>query len=100
MLALAGTHDVLRVELSDAEVASAGEGTSSSSRTVLLPFAAAIVPEVDRKGRLMKVAPPAGLLELVSSSPSKSNNKARTRRNMPITRRNKSKEIQVKVVEE
>lgn len=87
-----GTHDVLRIQLSPAKLAqlaaAAAAASSSSSneeeeeeeeaaaaggggggqRHVLLPFAKAMVPVVDLKGRVMEVTPPEGLLELAAPS--------------------------------
>lgn len=60
----AGTYDTLRVQLSGV---SDGEGeATTSSRTVLLPFAAEVVPVVDRQARSMEITPPAGLLDIVT----------------------------------
>ena len=54
----AGQHDVLRVRL-DGLAVRKGE----APRTMLLPFARAFVPVVDREVRRMEIVPPQGLLE-------------------------------------
>lgn len=60
----AGTYDVLRVQLP--REPGSGEEASTSSRSVLLPFAAEFVPVVDRHGRRMEITPPEGLLDNVT----------------------------------
>ena len=64
----AGTHDVLRVRLSDEADERAGDQASCPrhSRTALVPFVADIVPVVDRAERRLELRPPVGLLELAS----------------------------------
>lgn len=59
-----GTYDTLRVQLSD-KSDSSGEATTSY-RTVLLPFAAEVVPVVDRQARSMEITPPAGWLDIAT----------------------------------
>lgn len=59
-----GTYDTLRVQLSD-ESDAGGEATTSN-RTVLLPFAAEVVPVVDRQARSMEITPPAGWLDIAT----------------------------------
>jgi hypothetical protein len=83
-----GTHDVLRIQLAPAQLqslADAGSGGEeqqdggeagteaapmdpSEPHHVLLPFAKALVPEVDLAAGLMSVAPPEGLLQLATPS--------------------------------
>ena len=63
---IAGTHDVLRVALKGDKAASSAE--EEVQRTVLLPFAHAVVPVVDRAKRRMEITPPEGLLELVTTA--------------------------------
>jgi len=60
-----GTHDTLRVELAiiPADV------VAGTVRTVLVPFAKALVPNVDVAGGFMEIDPPEGLLDLVSTAP-------------------------------
>eukprot|EP00884_Botryococcus_braunii_P022951 jgi/Botrbrau1/933/Bobra.0167s0044.1 len=48
-----GTHDVLRIRLASAN----GQGPT---QTALLPFVKQFVPDVDRRSRLMRIAPPEG----------------------------------------
>jgi len=57
---LAGAHDVLRVRLEGPRCPDDGV---DAPRTMLLPFARAFAPVVDRHARRMEVAPPPGLLE-------------------------------------
>ena len=67
----AGTYDVLRVRLEETDRTAAGgsEPTSTSGSTVLVPFAADIVPIVNRSERILEINPPAGLLELAKKQP-------------------------------
>ncbi len=58
-----GEYDVLRIQLA----LRASDVTRSKLRTVLMPFAAPLCPEVDLRGRRLVVAPPEGLLDLVSN---------------------------------
>ena len=60
-----GTYDTLRVQLSD-KSDGGGEATTSK-RTVLLPFAAELVPVVDRQARSMEITPPAGWLDIATT---------------------------------
>ena len=65
----AGTHDVLRVQLFDEPAVPAGSQAPRPplhSRTALVPFAAEIVPVVDRAQRRMEIRPPQGLLDLAA----------------------------------
>ncbi|BDA44835.1 Ribosome maturation factor RimM [Coccomyxa sp. Obi] len=66
-----GTYDTLRVQLSGSD--SEGEA-STSSRTVLLPFAAEVVPVVDRQARSMEITPPAGWLDIATIQEKKKKN--------------------------
>lgn len=59
-----GTYDTLRVQLS--EGSDSGGDATVSSRTVLLPFAAEVVPVVNRQARIMEITPPAGWLEIAT----------------------------------
>ncbi len=71
-LLCAGTYDTLRVQLTTDS--GSGEGASTSSRTVLLPFVAEMVPIVDRQARRMEITPPAGLLDIVTTQETKKKN--------------------------
>ncbi|EIE21599.1 16S rRNA processing protein RimM [Coccomyxa subellipsoidea C-169] len=79
-----GTYDTLRVQLTTDS--GSGEGASTSSRTVLLPFVAEMVPIVDRQARRMEIAPPAGLLDIVTTQETKKKNVRRR----PAPRKTKS----------
>ena len=72
---VAGTHDVLRLLLLDDAGGGNTQLPSTSGRTALLPFAADIVPVVDRVAKRMEITPPAGLLDLVSAASSPSSKK-------------------------
>ncbi len=62
---IAGAHDVLRVALKADEAVNSAEEVQ---KTVLLPFARAVVPVVDRANRRMEITPPEGLLGLVTTA--------------------------------
>ena len=57
---------MLRVALKADEAASSAE--EEVQRTILLPFASAVVPVVDRANKRMEITPPEGLLELVTTA--------------------------------
>ena len=67
----AGTYDVLRIRLEEGTdtAAADSEPGSNSGSTVLVPFAADIVPVVNRVERTLEVNPPPGLLELAKKRP-------------------------------
>ena len=74
----AGQHDVLRVRL-DGLAVREGE----APRTMLLPFARAFAPVVDRGARRMEIIPPQGLLEAATEerlSPKEKRGQRRPRR--------------------
>lgn len=48
-----------------------------------MPFAAAIVPEVDREARVMRVTLPAGLLDLVTTKNAKAKSKTARKQRVP-----------------
>lgn len=62
-----GQHDTMVVQLpaSDEDI------VKCQMRSVMVPFAKAIVPVVDLKGRFIEIQPPEGLLDLVQSEPMK-----------------------------
>lgn len=65
-----GTHDVIRVELpASTNESSLEDGATEEQRTryVLIPFAKEIVPEVDLKGKVMRIIPPEGLFEITTT---------------------------------
>lgn len=83
----AGTYDVLRVRLEEETgVADAGsEASTTSGSTVLVPFAADIVPVVNRTERTLEINPPPGLLELARKQPAAKPSKLAARRKTAAT---------------
>lgn len=57
-----GSHDTLRVKLA----LNANDISKSQWRSVLVPFAAQVVPVVDISKQCLEIDPPEGLLDVVN----------------------------------